>query len=224
MGYCIDLSKISLAQYVNSLKTGYLPPSRKILLVDIENQFQAIKKQGIENVEELRTALKTRKKLEDFTAKSGISQEYLVILIREINSSIPKPNRLKDFPDISSDIIQKLESIGIKNTLHLYKRVRTPFERNRLISETGINGESILQLTKLTDLSRVRWVNHTFAYMLHEAGFKTVKELADADAVEMHKAIKDLNNERRFFKGNIGLNDIRICIHAAREVPQDIQY
>lgn len=224
MGYYIDLSKISLAEYVNSLKTGYLPPGRKVLLDDIENQFQAIKKLRIENVEELKTALKSKKKVEDFSAKSGISSEYLVILIREINSSFPKPNRIKDFPDISSDVIQKLESIGIKHSLHLYERIRTPLERNRLISETGINSESILKLTKLTDLSRVRWVNHTFAYMLYEAGFKTVKELADADAVELHKAIKDLNNERRFFKGNIGLNDIRICIHAAREVPQDIQY
>jgi hypothetical protein len=224
MGYYIDLAKISLEEYIIKLKTGYLPPSRKLLLDDIESQFQLIENQGIENIEELRTALKTKKKLEEFSAMTGISMEYLTILIREINSSISKPNRIKDFPEISSDVVEKLESAGIKHTLHLYERITTTLDRDKLEDEIGIDKETILQLTKLTDLSRVRWVNHTFAFLLFEAGYSTVNELADADAVELHKAIADLNNERNFFKGNIGLNDIRICIHAANEIPQDIQY
>ena len=224
MGYYINLSRISLEQYIIKLKTGYLPPSRKLLLDDIENLFQRIKNQGIENVEELRIALKTKKKLEEFSVKNRLPLEYLVILIREINSSIPKPNKIKDFPDISPEVIEKLELIGVKHTLQLYERVRTSFNRKKLVADTGISYEVILRLTNLTDLSRVRWVNHTFAFMLYEAGYKTVKELADANAIELHKAIKDLNNEREFFKGNIGLNDIRICINAAKEVPQDIKY
>lgn len=224
MGYYIDLSKISLEQYINRLTTGYLPPSRKLLLDDIKNHFQLIKNQGIGNIEELRTVLKTNKKLEEFSVKSGLSSEYLVILIREINSSIPKPNKIKDFPGISSEVVKKLEQIGIKHTVQLYDRVKTSFNRMELAAETGINNEIILRLTKLTDLSRVRWVNHTFAYTLYETGYETVCILANADAIELHKAIIDINNKRKFFKGNIGLNDIRICINAAKEIPQDIIY
>jgi len=224
MGYHIDLYAITLEQYIIKLKNGYLPPSRKLLLENIENQFQLIKDRGIENVEELRTALKTKKKLEEFSVTSGIAWDYLVILIREINSSIPKPNRIKDFPEIKSPVVENLEKHGIKHTLHLYNRVKNSHERKRLEHETEINTETILQLTKLTDLSRVRWVNHTFAYMLYEAGYKTVKELAEADPIKLHKAIKDLNNKRKFFKGNIGLNELRICIDAAKEVPFDIEF
>ena len=224
MAYHINLSDISISEYSKKLHKGYLPPSRNLLLDDIEQKFQLIKNCGIENVQELQATLKTKPKLSDFAKRSGLPADYLVILIREINSTLPKPNKLKDFPEISMEIVEKLESLGIKHTLHLYDRIKSVSARKELENETGLNFESILYLAKLTDLSRVKWVNHTFAYMLYDAGYQSVKDLTKADAVELHKAIADLNNKRKFFKGNIGLNDIRICINAAKEVSQEVEY
>jgi len=224
MGYYINLSQISIYQYAEKLKNGYLPPGRKILLTNIEQQFELIKNQGIQTVEELRLVLKNKKKVLEFSELSGLSVEYLTILIREINSSLPKPNKLKDFPDISAHVVKKLESIGIKNTLHLFDRIKSKQERVKLAEETGIKGEDILTLAKLTDLSRVRWVNHTFAFMLFESGYQTVKLLSEADPQKLHIAIADINSKWIFYRGDIGLNDINICIQAAKEIPRDIEY
>ncbi len=51
--------------------------------------------------------------------------------------------------------------------LKLYGEVLTLEKRNELSNKTGISKDDIMQLTKLTDLSRIRWVNHTFAYIYY---------------------------------------------------------
>ena len=62
MGYSLDLKKISLEAYKENLKTADLLPSHTILKNGIEEQVNRIKKQKIENVEELRIALRSRPK------------------------------------------------------------------------------------------------------------------------------------------------------------------
>lgn len=66
MGYYINLSGISPDEYIGKLKSGYLPPIRKMLLTNIEQQFMLIKNQGISTVEELRLMLKNKKKVLEF--------------------------------------------------------------------------------------------------------------------------------------------------------------
>ena len=222
MGYYIDLRSITLDEYIEKLKNGYLPPSRKILLTKIEENFQEIKKQGLKNVAELREALKTKNKLNEFSVKTNLPKEYLVILIREIKSLWPKPDQLVDFPEIQPETIEKLRALGIITTMHLYKFIFNSKARKKLAAETGIEEHIVLKLSKLTDLSRVRWVNHTFAFILYETGYKTAKMLANADSLELHKAVVEINKKRGYFKGNVGLNDIRICIQAAKEISYDI--
>jgi hypothetical protein len=49
------------------------------------------------------------------------SEEYLKILLRELNSILPKPSSIRDFINISPETIVKLEKHGIKNTLSLFE-------------------------------------------------------------------------------------------------------
>lgn len=91
-----------------------------------------------------------------------------------MNSYQTKPVALDKFPGIKNDTIFKLKSLGIKNTAHLFKRVKTPKERNKLAMETGVYASEILELTKLTDLSRVKWTGPTFALMFVDSGIDAV--------------------------------------------------
>jgi hypothetical protein len=156
MGYYIELNSISIDSYKDILKSSDLLPSRNILKDNIENNFAIIKKQKIRNLDELLSRLKDKNKLHDFSKQSGISENYLTILVREIKSIRPSPNKIKDFPNVSTNTVSKLEKLGIKNTLQLFEKVLTPKNRMDLSKQIGINENEVLKITKLTDLSRIR--------------------------------------------------------------------
>ncbi len=224
MGYYIDLESITIDQYKEKLDSGYLPPSRMILKEKLDERLDHFKNMGLTNVKELIQTLKKKEKLEEFSKVDCLSVDYLKILLRELNSILPKPNKINEFPDISEETVSKLEEIGIKNTQKLYDRIITKINRKELSEETGISEEEILELTKLTDLSRIKWVGVNFARMLYDLGFDTVEKASEADPVNLHKRINKINKEKGIYKGHIGLNDIRIFVNAANEVPQEVEY
>lgn len=160
MGYYIDLQRITMDQYKAILKSADLLPSRKILQNNIDENFTLIKAQNIANVDELRKALKNKRKVEEFSRKSRLSADYLKILIREVNSYRQPPIKLRDFPGVSANVILKLENLGITNTLQLFDHILTPQSRQALSERAGVDQHDLLTLAKLTDLGRIRWVNH----------------------------------------------------------------
>ena len=224
MGYYIDLKNISLDEYKEILKSADLLPSRMILKTNIDEIFSIIQTQEIENVDELQKVLRNKIKLQDFSQKSGIEENYLKILIRETNSYRQSPNKIKDFPGLSENVIVKLENLGIKNTLHLFDKILTSQRRKELSNQTGISEKELLRLAKLTDLSRIRWVNHTFAYVLLEAGYDTAEKIACADYKKLYEKVRGLNEEREIYKGYIGLHDMKLCVEAAKDVSFEIEY
>ncbi len=224
MTYTIDLHNITLDDYQTVLQTADLLPSRRVLHENTEEIFSVLKAQGLATLADLQAALRTKSKLQQFAQKSGLDEEYLKILIREVNSLQPKPNQLADFPDTPAEVVEKLAALGIKNTLHLYDRVLTPADRAALAGEAGVDEGAILRLAKLTDLSRIRWVNHTFAYVLFEAGYDTSAKVAKADPAQLYKDVKALNEVREIYKGQIGLHDMALCVNAAKDVPQEMGF
>ncbi len=224
MGYYINLENISINNYKEILKSADLLPSRMILKDNIDKNFDLIKKQNVRNIDELMKILKNKKKLQDFSKQIGLNEDYLTILIREIKSYHQNPNKIKDFPIITNDVILKFENIGIKNTLQLFDRVLTAEDRKGISNQIGIDESTVLKLTKLTDLSRIRWVNHTFAYVLFEAKYDTTEKVANADYKDLYKTVKRLNEERKIYKGHIGLHDMKLCVEAAKDVSLEIEY
>ncbi len=224
MGYYIDLKKISVDRYKEILKSADLLPSWMILKENIEENLDTVKKQGIQNLDELQKALKTKSKLQEFSRKSGLPENYLTILRRVLNGYQPKPNRIKDFPNVPTEIAVKLESFGIKNTLQLYPEILSKEKKKRLSDRTGIDQKEVLKLAKLTDLSRIRWVNHTFAYVLLEAGFDTANKVAKADFQKLYETVKQLNTERKIYNAHIGAHDMKLCVEAAKGLDFEVEY
>lgn len=224
MGYYIDLKSISINKYKEILKASDLIPSRMLLKENINKNLDSIKEHHILNIDELQKALKDKSKLPDFSKQFDIPERYLEVLRAEINGYLQKPNRIKDFTCIDEEITQKLGTLGLKNTLKLYDEVLNHEKRNELSSKTGISEKEILKLTKLTDLSRIRWVNHTFAYVLLEAGYDTVEKVAKADYQKLYETVKQLNKEREIYKAHIGTNDMKLCIESAKGLDFEIEY
>jgi len=224
MGYYIDLEKIAIDDYRVKLESAYLPPGRMVLKDRLDDRFGYFKSAGIENVQELLQFLRKKDKFTELSKIECFSGDYLTILLRELNSTLPKPTKIADFRGISKSTIDKLEKTGIKNTEKLYAQVITKSDRKRLAENTGIDYSDILELTKLTDLSRIKWVGATFARMLYDLGVVTVQKASESDPADLHERINRLNKEKSFFKGQIGLNDIKIFINAAKDVPMEIEY
>lgn len=224
MGYYVDLAAVSIDEYQERLKSADLLPSQMVLKDGIDEIFGRIMAQQVETVEELRKRLRSKSKLQDFATQSGISEAYLKILIRNVNSYRQKPSKIADLPGVAEETRFRLEDLGVNNTLQLYDRVQTPQSRRVMSSQTGIDESELLRLAKLADLCRIRWVSHTFAYVLLEAGYDTAEKVAKADYSELYERVKTLNQERAIFRGQIGLHDMKLCVEAARELSFDIEY
>ncbi len=223
MGYYIDLKSISIDKYKDIIKSAELIPSWKVLKENIDENLNIIKAHNIKNLDDLLTVLKGKDDIELFSQKSGLPGKYLEVLKRVVNGYRQKPNRIKDFPCIAEETAVKLERIGIRNTLKLYEMILTPDKRDELAEETGISKSEIVTLAKLTDLSRIRWVNHTFAYVLLEAGYESAEEVAHADPEELYEKIKRLNSERKIYNAHIGVRDMKMCIDSAGELDFEIE-
>lgn len=224
MGYYIDLEKISINDYQIKLKSIYLPPSRMILKEKLDERFEYFKNIGIKNVKELIQILKRKDSFIKLSTIDCLSEDYLTILLRELKSTLPKPNKIADFVGISTDTINKLERIGIKNTENLYEKVITKHDRQMLAELTGTDNKDILRLTKLTDLSRIKWVGITYAQILYDLGVDTVEKVSKSEPIDLHAKINQIIKEKNIFKGQIGLNDIKILIETATEIPLEIEY
>lgn len=224
MAYYIDLSSISIDGFKNKLKTSDLLRSRMILKDRIDERFSYFKSIGIKSLFELQQILKMKNRFAELSKVNCLDKEYLTILLREINSMHPKPNKLKEFIGISPDTILKLEKHGIKDTPRLYEKVITPESRMELANNIGISESELSELTRLTDLSRIKWVGVTFARMLYEIGIDTVEKASKADFEDLYRRINQVNREKNYYKGQIGLNDMKLFVNAAKEVPQEIQY
>ena len=136
MGYYIDLEKISIDDYREKLESAYLPPSRLILKDKLDERFGYFKSIGIKNVKGLIQVLKKKDKLAELSKVDCFSGDYLTILLRELNSTLPKPNKISDFIDIKKNTIDRLEKIGITNTEKLYARVVKKSDRQKLADLT----------------------------------------------------------------------------------------
>ena len=82
--------------------------------------------------------------------------------------------------------------------------------------EIGIDRETMDYLVNLAELCRVQWVSPITGRMLIDAGYECCQKLASADADELYEAMNRVNENGKFFKGTIGLRDIKRLIRAAR--------
>lgn len=222
--YHINLEEYSLNKFKTNLVESKLIPSREILKEDIDQRFKVLEDNDICNLQELKNVLKTPKKSREFAAITGLPEDYILILRREVNSYNPNPVNLDKFPGINSDTISKLQKVNLKNTRHLFEKVKTPDDREKLASELEISLDEIMELTKLTDLSRVKWVGPVFARIFVDSGTDTVEKMSQSDAEPLYKKLVELNQENRYTKSKFQESDVELCIKVSKLVPNTIKY
>lgn len=199
MNYNIDPENLSVREYKTMLKKQNLLPGRRILWQDIDKNFESFEKHGINTVEQLRKCLSAPAKLAAFAAENSISEEYLVILKREIGSLVQKPVPLNSFPGIDPSLIAELNDSGVKTS-------KDYFEKNPTSSD---------EIFCLCDLVRINGVGAVAARVFYEAGYKSVSDVAGADAALMLEKVSEVNEAMHYYQAKLSRKDMQFCIDFA---------
>ncbi|MHB1315414.1 MAG: hypothetical protein ACYCX2_08020 [Christensenellales bacterium] len=199
MQYNLDLSALSVWDYKELLKSQNLLPGRRILWQDIDRNFEIIQQQGIVNVAQLKKQLSTLQKIASLVA-SGIREDYLVILKREIGSLEQKPVPLANFPEVDYALVSCLNGRGIKTSKEYL--------------QSGLSKSDMLFC--LCDLVRINGVGAVAAKAFYEAGYQSVGQVASADAAIMLGRVSEVNKAGQYYKANLGVKDMQFCIDFAK--------
>lgn len=217
----MDYSKpetVSLDDLRERIKSTDLVPSRAVLLEDIDSVFDKLAQQGINTWLDLQKAIKNPKKIEGFSKQSRIDSQYLVLLRREIEGYHPKPFNLSVIEWVPQEVINKLLDNGVSTSDQLYLKYHELPSQILFADKTGIDREMMSYLVNLVSLCRIQWVSPTAGRMLIEAGYETCNKIINADGNELFEAMNRVNKQGNFFKGTIGLRDIKRLIVAAKYV------
>ncbi|MEL7609447.1 MAG: helix-hairpin-helix domain-containing protein [Bacillota bacterium] len=199
MKYNLDLECFPIQEYGVLLKNQNLLPGRRVLRQDVDKNFALFESRGIKTVAQLKKSLSTPAKIVAFAADSGISENHLAILKREIGSLEQKPVPLTGFPGIDPSLVLKLSEAGLKTS-------KDYFERNQAISD---------ELFCLCDLVRINGVGPVAAKAFYEAGYRSVSGVAGADAAVMLEKVSAVNQIRQYYKAKLGQKDMQFCIDFA---------
>ncbi|MHA2020755.1 MAG: DUF4332 domain-containing protein [Candidatus Thorarchaeota archaeon] len=125
---------------------------------------------------------------------------YSKIVREEHTAKKRKPFKLRGFKDVNQEAIQKLSALGIETVEDMLKAAKTEPMRKQLSERTGINYEGILELAKLSNLTRLGAVKTVRARLYHDSGFDTLGKIASVTAEELIKGTKEFI-ERTGFDG-----------------------
>jgi len=201
MQYTLDLAKIPLDAYLALLKRQTLPPSRRMLTEDADGKFARIRAQGVASVAQLLKALSTPAKREAFAKQSGVDGEYLTVLRREAGTFKRKPVKLSAFPHTDKAKLDALAGRGILTSEDCFER-----------------GDAHSRLYALSDLTRINGIGPNAAAMFYEAGYRSVTGIANADAGALLARVTDVNQDHRYYAGNLGEKDMQFCIDYAKMI------
>lgn len=224
MAYHRDFTKITIDDLTTILEDAPLVPSRRLIQDGLHDKMTLLKESGMTTLAQLQKTLKSKKGFAELCQRVAIEEEYLKILLREVTSWQPKPNKLADFPGTDQGLIDTLAGAGIKQSKVLYERIVSLQDRIELAETLGLDANELERLARLCDLSRVRWVNHTFAFMLYESGYRTLKALATAEVDTLYEDANRINREHNFYRNAIGIRDIALVIRAANDINDEMEY
>ncbi len=190
-------------------------PSRVVLKDGIDGYFRLLETRGIENLEQLNTALGNKEKIRYFAAESGIPESYLTLLKRESGSYLARPFPLSEFPGIPLEYTEVLKSKGIRNTRTFFEAAQSAEQRLEMAKLTGIPLSRLTEIFTLCDLSRITGVGGIYARIIYHAGIRSVMQFAATDTATHNELyFKSLEKLGYPLKAP-GEEDLQYCISYA---------
>jgi hypothetical protein len=132
--------------------------------------------------------------------------------------------KLREFRGVSLEEVAKLEAIGIITVEQMLVAGKTPKARQQLAEKTGISAQTILELVKLSDLSRLGAVKSVRARLYYDAGLDMPGKFTQWEPEALRQMLVEFV-ERTGFDGIAPLpKELRNAITKARQLPEAVQY
>ena len=220
--YSVDLSKITVKDFVKLLKSIDLLPGRRILLSGLDDITLLFEKDGIKKLSEIQKLLKNKATYEEVSKKYKTTKEYLTVLNREVNSYINKPIKLDEIPIISKQTVLKLNKNGISTTKDLYDAYISIENRKQIIEQIDITKKEFEEIIGIVDLLRVNGIGPVYAIVLNKIGIKSVKMYLETDSNTILENFHKENKGNKFTKTDLGLKDVEYCKRFCKYLDQEI--
>jgi hypothetical protein len=215
MSYYLNADHYSLIDVQKRIKETDLIPSRAVLLDGLNEKFQKLANCDITTLAMLREKMKNARQITSLAGETGIDEEYLILLKREIEGWFPKAFSVDEFNWLPEKERRVLKEQGLTNAPKLYEALQDASGRAALSRQLNIEHASLDSLSTWVDLTRIQWVSPLTARLLAAAGCDSALKVASADAEDLCHRVETVNAEQQYFKGKIGLRDIKRLIRAA---------
>jgi hypothetical protein len=145
--------------------------------------------------------------------------------IREQEIAQTRPAfKLREFRGVSMEEVAKLEALRIVTVDHMLVAGKTPEARGQLSKWTGIPLPVILELVKLSDLSRLGAVKSVRARLYYDAGLDTPDKFLHWEPDALRQMLIQFV-ERTGFDGIAPLpKELRNAISRAQKLSEAVQY
>jgi hypothetical protein len=132
--------------------------------------------------------------------------------------------KLRNFRGVDLEHVAKLEMMGIITVEHMLEAGKTPGGRQKLARQTGIPLGSVLELVKLSDLSRLGAIKSVRARLYYDAGLDTPDKFTQWDVEGLRKMLIEFV-KRTGFDGIAPLpKELRNAIETAKKLPRVVWY
>ena len=131
--------------------------------------------------------------------------------------------QLKKFLNINQDHAKKLAAIGIKNVNQMLEKGRTKKQREQLSKQLGIPEEAVLELVKLSDITRIGYVKKKLSRLYYDAGLDSPAKIAEFEPKQLHEFFVKFIEETDWDGMVPNPKDLVGNIENARKLPEIVE-
>lgn len=151
-----------------------------------------------------------------------LGKEDLLIHTRNLREERTNRTRrifpIKEFLNINQDYVRKLAAVGIKNVEQMLQKGKTKKQRRKLSTQLNIPEEAILELVKLSDITRIGYVKKKLSRLYYDAGLDSPAKIAEFEPEQLHDLFAEFVGESGWDGMVPNLKDLANNIKSARKL------
>jgi len=159
--------------------------------------------------------IKTYYEYKRLTDMGKSSQELMEFIQNETR-------KLSEFPRVDQDSVKKLSAIGISTVNQLLRKGSTLEKRQGLAKSSGAPVDSISELFKLSQLSRLPGLKKVRGRLFYEAGLDSLDSIAALNAEEIHSQLQDYIDRTGFDGVAPTVGEAEVAVTMAQFLPKDL--
>lgn len=134
-----------------------------------------------------------------------------------------KPFKLKDFAGVDQESIGKLSAAGIDTVEDMLHAAKTESQRIQLAERIEVDLEEILELAKLSNLTRLGAVKAVRARLYHDSGFDSIGKIANTTAEGLIRVTKEFIDSTGFQGIPPTPKEAENTVRAARRITEALE-